>query len=411
MTRYLLLFLSTVLLVFSCAENKNAPFQAGLEPYPTLKKVLEDSAKYQVQILYTQIDRNEHGNALMTAFKFNLDDERYFYPASTVKLPIAILALEWLEEQNIEGLTAETSMLTDSIRPSQFPSLVDSTSESGFPSIAHYIKKILLVSDNDAFNRLYELLGQDYINQKLKEKGLNHTVINHRLSMPMSPEENRQFNPIRFVDKSGKVIYEIPARSTEINYSNPAQPKIGKSYYSGDSLINESLDFTFKNKFALSDFDGVVKRIVFPESFIGDERFNISEEYRNFILKYMSMLPGESDFPSYPQPEYTDSYSKFFKFGTDKSPIPAQFRIFNKTGWAYGHLIDGSYFVDFENGVEFFVSAIIYTNENETLNDDTYETEEIGMPFFAELGEYLYQMELKRKRQIPADLSRFKFEY
>lgn len=411
MTRYLLLFLLTSLFLFSCAEKQNMPFQSGLENYPTLKKVLEDSSKYQVQILYTQIDRNEHANPLMTSYEFNLDDTRYFYPASTVKLPIAILALEWLEEQNLDGLDAETIMMTDSVRPSQFSALVDSSSQSGLPSIAHYIKKILLVSDNDAFNRLYELLGQDYINQKLTEKGLGHTVINHRLSMPMSPEENRQFNPIRFVDKSGNLILEIPARSTETVFSNTNQPKIGKAYYSGDSLINEPLDFTFKNKFSISDFDGVVKRIVFPQAFLGDERFEISVDHRNFILKYMSMLPRESDFPSYPQEEYTDSYSKFFKFGTDKNPIPAQFRIFNKTGWAYGHLVDGSYFVDFENGVEFFVTAVIYTNENEILNDDNYETDEIGLPFFTELGEYLYQRELKRKKQIPADLSGFKFEY
>lgn len=411
MTRYLFLLISAALFVFSCSEKQNAPFKSDLENYPTLKKVLADSSKYQVQILYTQIDRNEHVNPMMTTFSFNLEDERYFYPASTVKLPIAILALEWLEEQNIEGLKAETIMLTDSIRPSQFPALVDSTAESRLPSIAQYIKKILLVSDNDAFNRLYELLGQDYINRKLKEKGLDHTLINHRLSMPMSSEENRQFNPIRFVDKSGKVILKIPARSTETVYSNTDQPKIGKVYFSGDSLIYEPLDFTFKNKFAISDFDGVVKRIVFPQAFLGDERFAINEEHRNFILKYMSMVPGESDFPSYPQPEYTDSYSKFFKFGTDKNPIPTRFRIFNKTGWAYGHLIDGSYFVDFENGVEFIVTAVIYTNENETLNDDTYETEEIGLPFFTELGEYLYQRELKRKKQIPADLSGIKFDY
>ncbi|MFN3996717.1 serine hydrolase [Algoriphagus sp.] len=411
MTRYLFLFILATLSVFSCSEKQNAPFQSDLENYPTLKKVLEDSSKYQVQILYTQIDRNEHVNPLMTTFQFNLDDERYFYPASTVKLPIALLALEWLEEQNIKGLTAETIMLTDSVRPSQFAALVDSTAESGMPSIAYYIKKILLVSDNDAFNRLYELLGQDFINQKLKEKGLTHTVINHRLSMPMSPEENRQFNPIRFVDKSGNVILEIPARSTETVYSNADKPIIGKAYFSGDSLINEPLNFTFKNKFSISDFDGVLKRIVFPQAFLGIERFEINEEHRNLVLKYMSMFPGESDFPSYPQSEYTDSYSKFYKFGLDKNPIPSQFRIFNKTGWAYGHLIDGSYFVDFENGVEFFVTAVIYTNENQTLNDDTYETEEIGLPFFTELGEYLFQRELKRKKQIPADLKGIKFDY
>ncbi|WP_332912677.1 serine hydrolase [Algoriphagus boritolerans] len=255
----------------------------------------------------------------MTVFKFNLDDERYFYPASTVKLPVVLLALEWLEEQNLEGLDAETIMLTDSavllnFRPWWIAPLNQDIRASDITS-----KKILLVSDNDAFNRLYELLGQDYINRKLSEKGLNHTVINHRLSMPMSPEENRHFNPIRFVDKSGNVILQIPARSTETVFSNTNQPKIGKAYYSGDSLIPEPLDFTFKNKFSISDFDGVLKRIVFPQAFLGDERFEISEEHRNFVLKYMSMLPRESDFPSYPQEEYTDSYSKFFKFGTDKT--------------------------------------------------------------------------------------------
>ncbi|MBA4302006.1 MAG: hypothetical protein C0433_18170, partial [Cyclobacterium sp.] len=281
-------FLLLILLwINSCQTKQPKLFVDGLDAYPSLKKVLQDSSKYQVQILYTQIDRNEHVNPMMTTFQFNLDDERYFYPASTVKLPIAILALEWLEEQSIEGLTLETSMLTDSVRPSQFPALVDSSAESGLPSIGHYIKKILLVSDNDAFNRLYELLGQDYINQKLKEKGLSHTLINHRLSMPMSPEENRQFNPIRFVDKSGVIIHELPARSTEIIYSNAEQPKIGKAYFSGDSLVNESLDFTFKNKFSISDLDGVVKRIVFPQAFLGIERFELNEEHRNFILKYM----------------------------------------------------------------------------------------------------------------------------
>ena len=67
--------------------------------------------------------------------------------------------------------------------------------------------------------------------------------------------------------------------------------------------------------------------------------------------------------------------------------------------------------MDFENGVEFLVSAVIYTNENQTLNDNTYETEKIGKPFFAELGDYFYRRELKRKKQIPADLEKIKFDY
>ena len=400
------------LLIFdSCRPKEMVPFQDALDKYPVLKMVLRDSAKYQVQILFTRIDRNEHGNPLMIDFKFNLNDSTYFYPASTVKLPVAILALEWLEEQNIEGLTAETIMLTDSVRPSQLPAFSDNTSENSLPTIAHYIKKILLVSDNDAYNRLYELLGQDYINEKLKEKGLGNTIINHRLSMPMSEEENRFFNPIKFVDNSGKILLEIRDRKTQTVYSNQDQPKIGIGYFTGDSLINKGLDFTFKNKFALSDFHGAIKRIIFPMAFPDSERFTLNEEHRNFILKYMSMLPGESDYPKYELPDYYDSYSKFYKFGTDKNPIPSNYRIFNKTGQAYGHLLDASYFVDFESGVEFIVSAVIYVNSDEILNDDQYEYDEIGFPFFAELGEYLYQMELEREKMIKPDLTEFRFEY
>ncbi|RIW18384.1 hypothetical protein D0X99_01465 [Algoriphagus lacus] len=411
MIKNLSFFALSILWISACQTNDPVPFQDGLEKYPTLQKVLADTAKYQVQILYTQIDRNEHGNPLFKEYPFNLNDDHYFYPASTVKLPIALLALEWLEEQKIESLTLETTMLTDSVRPSQLPAITDSTSQNGLPSIGHYIKKILLVSDNDASNRLYELMGMDYINQKLKEKGLNHTVITQRLSFPISPEENRHFNPVRFVDNSGKTIFELSARQSDSAYVVPGNPKIGKAYYRNDSLVQGGMDFSYKNKFSLSDFDGVVKRIIFPEAFLGIERFNLNEEHRNFVLKYMSMLPRESTYPKYDTVEYYDSFSKFFKFGTDKKPIPSRFRIFNKTGWSYGYLIDGSYFVDFDSGVEFFVSAVVYVNEDQILNDDKYETEEIGLPFFAELGEYLYQLEVKRKKAIPSDLSKLRFDY
>lgn len=410
MKKYWFIFL-VFLWISACQTSEFKPFVDGLEKFPTLQKILKEKEKYRVQILYTQIDRNEHANPMMQNYTFNLNDSIYFYPASTVKLPVAILALEWLEEQNITGLDLHTTMLTDAIRPSQIPALVDGSAENSLPSIAHYIKKILLVSDNDAYNRLYELLGQDYINRKLKEKEIQNTVINQRLNRPMSEEENRHFNPIRFVDKSGQILLSLPERKAEKIYFNPSSPKIGKGFYIGDSLIHKGLDFTFKNKFTISDLDGVVKRIIFPMSFSDSKRFNLSQDHRQFILQYMSMFPRESKFPSYPQLDYYDSYSKFYKFGMDKNPIPSNFRIFNKTGQAYGHLMDASYFVDFQTGVEFFVCAVIYVNSNEILNDDQYEYETIAFPFYAELGEYLLKIEHGRNKQLRPDLSDFKIDY
>ena len=44
------------------------------------------------------------------------------------------------------------------------------------------LEKIFVLSDNQANNRLFEFLGQDYINQKFISKGLNESRIFLRLS-------------------------------------------------------------------------------------------------------------------------------------------------------------------------------------------------------------------------------------
>ncbi|PKM17075.1 MAG: hypothetical protein CVV11_21470 [Gammaproteobacteria bacterium HGW-Gammaproteobacteria-15] len=373
--------------------------------HPILQQVLANAEPYRLQIIYTRIDRDTDNRPNLTYYQFGLDDSRYFYPASTVKLPIALLALEWLAEQNIVGLNADTTMLTDAATDWQTAQATDPTSASGFPSITQYIKKVLLVSDNDGSNRLYELLGQDFINQRLAAKGLNHSLINHRLSVPLTAEQNRQFNPVRFIDTKGKPILALPERSTNQHYINADKPTLGKAYIKGTELVNSPMDFTDKNRLSLTDFDGVIKRVIFPQLFSEQQRFNLTPKDRTLLLRYMAMLPPDSVNPLYDAKQYPDNYSKFLLFGGKAQQIPPHIRIFNKTGWAYGHIIDGAYIVDLQQQIEFFVTAVIYANENDTLNDDLYQTNEVALPFLRQLGEYLYQHELQRPRQHKPDLS------
>ncbi len=86
-------------------------------------------------------------------------------------------------------------------------------------------------------------------------------------------------------------------------------------------------------------------------------------------------------------------------------------RIFNKVGDAYGFLLDNAYFVDFKNGVEFILTATIYCNEDEIFNDDQYDYEDIGFPFFTHLGEVFYQKELNRPKKNLPNLDYLKFNY
>jgi len=377
-----------------------------------LLPVSADPEKYRVQILYTQINRNENNSPGFRSFEYNVENDIYFYPASTVKLPAAILALEKLNEIKIEGLNKYTPLRIDSAYAGQVRVKEDTSSINNLPSIAQYIKKIFLVSDNDAFNRVYEFLGQKYFNDNLQKKGLMNTVISHRLSVDRTFESNKYTNPFEFFSGE-KIIYRQPLTYNCEDLKNDiASALMGKGYIAGDSLVQQPKDFRSSNYFSLKDMQSVLRNVLFPETVPEEQRFNLTEDDYNFLYKYMSMLPGESRYPFYNDyTHYWDAYVKFFMFGDKQDTIPSNIRIFNKVGLAYGFIIDNAYVVDFENNVEFFLSAVVYVNEDEIFNDDKYEYDSIGFPYLANLGRVIYEYELNRDREHLPDLSRFKINY
>jgi hypothetical protein len=84
--------------------------------------------------------------------------------------------------------------------------------------------------------------------------------------------------------------------------------------------------------------------------------------------------------------------------GAEKGPIPSNIKIFNKVGDAYGFLLDISYIVDPVNKVEFMLSGVIYCNNDGIINDSKYDYDNIGYPFYKNLGHLIYDYELKRKK-------------
>ncbi len=375
------------------------------------ERILTSKELLEVQIIYTQIDRDENNIPTFSSFHYNVDTTRYFYPASTVKFPMCLLALEKINKLRIEGLNIYTPMFHDSIYSGQLAVMRDTTSENGLPSVAHYVKKILTVSDNDAYNRLYEFMGQQAANDILHEKGY-HVRFLHRLERALSPDQNRHTEPVRFIN-GGKNIYEQSMLVNKDSIVPPARILKGKGYYKSDTLlIQKPFDFTYKNFFSLRDQQDVLRTVLFPESVNASTRFDLTDEDYQFVYQYMSQLPTETIYPAYTKDSsYHDAYCKFFMYGAGKERIPDHIRIFNKVGDAYGYLIDNAYVVDFKNGVEFMISAVINVNTDEIYNDGKYEYETIGYPFFINLGQLIYQYELKRPRKSRPDLSKFIMKY
>lgn len=373
-------------------------------------RLLEDPARYRIQIFYTQIDRDSANVPRFTHYTYRAFAE-YTYPASTVKLPAAVLALEKLNTLALPGLDLYSHMYSTPLRPGEKPVYTDPSSRSGKPSIAQYIRKILLVSDNDAHNRLYEFLGQHPFNDRLHQLGFTEAQMTHRLSIALTDEENRLTNPLWFTDAEGRELYRQPFRQSNFAFA-PRQDLLGKGYMAGggpgmpDTLVHQPFDLSRKNRWPLGYAHQLTQWIMFPESQPVDKRLLLTPSDYQFLWRYMGMFPAESDFPAYPAPQYWPAYVKFLLAGSQKGdwPLPGV-RIFNKVGNAYGHLLDAAYIVDFDKQVEFLLSASIYCNSNEILNDNQYDYDKVGFPFMQALGEVIYAYECQRERKHKPNLS------
>ena len=415
MKRYYCITLLLMITLSASAQQIDTVFLKNmLQSHPELfSHILNHPTHNEVQILYTQIDRDENNVPHFTSYSYRLDANHYFYPASTVKLPTSIFALEKLNELQIPGLTKKTVMKTDSSFAGETKMLEDTTSPNGLPSIENYIKQVLLVSDNYAYNRLYEFVGRAEINDKLKKYNLNHTRIIGRLSIYDGGEGARHTNAIDFY-KGKKLIYHQPAQYDARDYPMHLENMLqGKGYLDrNDKLIMKPFDFSEKNVYTIADQQMVLKRLLFPETFPREQQFNLTNEDYKFIYRYMSMFPTESLKPTYDRPDYYPAFCKYLFYGNDSlAVINPNIRIFNKIGDSYGYVIDNAYIIDFKNKVEFILTAVVQSNDDEIYNDNKYEYKTVCLPFMKNLGQMIYQYELKRSKKYMPDLSKFKFRY
>ncbi|MEB8347369.1 serine hydrolase [Flavobacteriaceae bacterium KMM 6898] len=374
-------FIFSILLTVICCKE-DIPPPKDLLAYvlqsnnPKIKRVMDSIEKYEVQIRFTAVTRR-NDSIILNDYDFQVNPENYFYPASSVKFPIAVLALEKLNES--DTLTMDSRFFVEG--------------DSVTTTFAKEITKIFAVSDNEAYNRLYEFLGTDEINSRLENRGIGPVRISHRLSTENADRTTTK--PL--------VVYlnDSTLSNRRRSYNKAPKPLIlnntkkGRGYYDEGELIMEPFDFALKNYYPIEAQHAVLKRIIFPELFSKKKQFHIGKEQRQRLLEAMSVLPREA---GYNAGEFYDSYGKFLMYGDIKEPIPKSLEIYNKVGYAYGSLTDCAYFKDTENDIEFMITATILVNEDGIYNDDQYEYETVGIPFFAELGRELYQLQLSIKK-------------
>ncbi|MGB3144804.1 MAG: hypothetical protein WBB24_11915, partial [Maribacter sp.] len=128
------IILSLLAITISCTpktDDQNPLEKALASENPKIKRVMEQLDTYEVQIRYTQIDR-VNDSIVFTDYDFQVEDNDYFYPASTAKFPTAVLALERIHQTDSLNVNTKYYVEGDSIES----------------TVAQDISQIFSVSDN-----------------------------------------------------------------------------------------------------------------------------------------------------------------------------------------------------------------------------------------------------------------------
>lgn len=388
-----LLYFGWIFIMCSCGTHMS--LDKIIKSDSVLKAVAENPL-HEVQIILTTVNKKEK---TFHSQYYKVDDSTYFYPASVVKMPVAVLTLQRLNELSKTGINIklDDAMITSAINDKLKNAIVDTTTSHRNPTIERYIQKLFAVSDNDAYNRLYEFLGPDYINKALSSKlPQSNTCIQSRLSIPgLTYRENMTINHIRFF-RGREIIYDRLENLVMTHTPHNAKaPLRGLGYIDNNgALVNGPFDFRPKNFYPLRDMEATIQRVIFPDFFPEEQRFDLKNEDYTFLREAMSNPPSTYSFYA-KDSTLTDSYAKFLLFGKNGKAIPKHIKIYNKIGQAYGYMIDCAYIENTKKDKGFFLTVVVYANKNMIFNDGIYEYEEVSYPFMAQLGKKVYKAVMK----------------
>lgn len=362
----------------SAANDPLAAALAALSNDARFRAVLANPAQFRLQAILSWPTPTGWKTA-----KFRAGAE-WNAPASMVKLPLAILTLRRLAEREL-ALSTELRI----INPPECAA--DSAQLREFESISRSIERMLIVSDNGAFNRLLEFVGMQRVNTELVQNGFGEALIQARLGS-CTPVDNARGRDFELRQYNG-IYAGMPSSEVQRSHHAPRPPSHGQNVQIGDAYLDFAdqrvegpRDFGLSNHFSIFDSHRIMCNLAdqaaFPEPLLD----SLSTAHRRYLLQILRTLPRQA-LPPYPQVEYPDSYGKFLLWGDRADLMPENLQIANKIGEAYGFLHDSAWISQIgAQPINCVLSASIYVNADGVLNDNKYEYEALGIPFLAELG-------------------------
>ena len=261
-------------------------------------------------------------------------------------------------------------------------------------SINEIMGEMLVYSNNNYYNQLFDFSVTENceLNNKIKITTRFLPCLGEDISttIPCTLINDKTLNTSR---SNGEPINDLSKNLFTKGY------KVGKGLMKDDKLIKEPKNFTKHNAIQLETLQNSLIELIYKGYLPDGSFYDINEEQRKLLIRFLGMKPSEDKIVS--DSSYlklADDNTNFLFTGQKHEALPSSTRIINIVGMAYGFITDCMYFVDEKNKVDFFLTARIYVNKDNILNDDKYEYEEIAYPLFEQLGKKIFEYEMKRTK-------------
>jgi hypothetical protein len=306
--------------------------------------------------------------------------QRWFAAASFVKLPLAALLLEQLCAR---GLIGEIESLRLSVDAGTACAPLPPVAQGGWP-LLRLLRAVCVVSDNRAYNALYELLGSDLIHRRLGELGYGDCRIGARLGCSGARPGKMA---ARLLDASGRVIWDSPGTMAEQPQLFPFGKALkGRAWMQGGQLQVGAHDFSASNFMPLADVHRMTLELGSGQVLGDRTAFALCPVARKLLAGIMAMPPRECADPVYPPDQYPDDHAKWLIPLDSTGRIPSGLSIASKNAMSYGYIGDSAFIVDASRDIAFGLTAMLFADRDGVLNDGRYAYTDIGRPFLRELG-------------------------
>lgn len=356
-----------------CTLSADSILKGWFGKDPLVDKVLEQKDGYRLQMMLSV----PCGDSLK---EFSFTEDKYYYPASLVKFPTVMVALEKMKEQ---GVDLDDKIVLKDIEIDGNKTFIRKTQSEGI-SFRELITKTIVISDNDYYNVLYHYVTPRYLNQKLKEKGFDDVLI-YRCFNGCSKED--QLITAGYSVYTDKGELKITQDSDIMNWEDirdlfpyDDDKKIGMKTVSKGKVSTGPYDFNENLEFPVISLHRML--ISFISDTTGEVWLN-DRLNRQFLLEKMKEFPADIGETKYKQNDF-----KIIGFG-DQSLDNSRFTTHSKIGYSYGFITETACVRDKVSGKDFYLTISMYVNKNNTINDGRYEYGSVATPFMGKLTHFI----------------------